>query len=35
MRDLHVLYEPLSEDFRAFYPQLQAFAAREKLSQTP
>ena len=35
MRDLHALYEPLSEDFSAFYPQLQAFAAREKLSQTP
>ena len=35
MRDLHALYEPLSEDFSAFYPQLQTFAAREKLSQTP
>ncbi|MFP3517280.1 ACP phosphodiesterase [Pseudomonas sp. SIMBA_077] len=32
MHDLRVLYEPLSEDFNAFYPQLQAFAAREKLS---
>ncbi|WP_339407324.1 ACP phosphodiesterase [Pseudomonas helleri] len=27
MQDLRVLYEPLSEDFRAFYPQLQAFSA--------
>ena len=35
MRDLRALYEPLSEDFSAFYPQLQTFAAREKLSQTP
>jgi len=32
MHDLRALYEPLSEDFNAFYPQLQAFAAREKLS---
>ncbi len=29
MQDLNALYEPLSEDFRAFYPQLQAFAASE------
>ncbi len=29
MRDLNALYQPLSEDFRAFYPQLQAFAASE------
>jgi len=35
MRDLHALYEPLSEDFSAFYTQLHEFAAREKLSQTP
>ncbi|MCU1729915.1 ACP phosphodiesterase [Pseudomonas sp. 7P_10.2_Bac1] len=40
MHDLRALYGPLSEDFSAFYPQLQAFAAREKLSlaaalQTP
>ena len=27
MQDLKVLYEPLSEDFRAFYPQLQVYAA--------
>ncbi|MEO6676625.1 MAG: ACP phosphodiesterase, partial [Pseudomonas sp.] len=26
MRELRVLYEPLSEDFRLFYPQLQQFA---------
>jgi acyl carrier protein phosphodiesterase len=26
MRELRVLYEPLSEDFRLFYPQLQDFA---------
>lgn len=26
MDELQVLYEPLSEDFRAFYPQLQGFA---------
>ncbi|BAQ73054.1 MULTISPECIES: acyl carrier protein phosphodiesterase [Pseudomonas] len=28
MGELERLYEPLSEDFRAFYPQLQAFAAQ-------
>ncbi|ROL65456.1 ACP phosphodiesterase [Pseudomonas protegens] len=28
MVELERLYEPLSEDFRAFYPQLQAFAAQ-------
>ena len=33
MQDLHNLYEPLSEDFRAFYPQLQAFAEKEKRIQ--
>ncbi len=33
MQDLHTLYEPLSEDFRAFYPQLQAFAEKEKQDQ--
>lgn len=27
MEELARLYQPLSEDFRAFYPQLQAFAA--------
>ncbi|VVO36271.1 ACP phosphodiesterase [Pseudomonas fluorescens] len=27
MQELERLYEPLSEDFRLFYPQLQAFAA--------
>jgi len=26
MQELRVLYEPLSEDFRLFYPQLQTFA---------
>jgi acyl carrier protein phosphodiesterase len=26
MQELRVLYEPLSEDFRLFYPQLQGFA---------
>ena len=33
MQDLHTLYEPLSEDFRTFYPQLQAFAEKEKQDQ--
>ncbi|MDP9501987.1 ACP phosphodiesterase [Pseudomonas protegens] len=28
MGELERLYQPLSEDFRAFYPQLQAFAAQ-------
>lgn len=28
MIELERLYQPLSEDFRAFYPQLQAFAAQ-------
>jgi acyl carrier protein phosphodiesterase len=28
MRELEKLYEPLSEDFRLFYPQLQVFAAQ-------
>lgn len=27
MQDLNDLYQPLSDDFRAFYPQLQAFSA--------
>jgi acyl carrier protein phosphodiesterase len=27
---LHQLYAPLSEDFLQFYPQVQAFAARER-----
>ena len=36
MQDLSALYEPLSEDFRAFYPQLQAFAACElNVHRTP
>ena len=26
MQELRVLYEPLSDDFRVFYPELQAFA---------
>lgn len=26
MQELRQLYEPLSEDFRLFYPELQAFA---------
>jgi acyl carrier protein phosphodiesterase len=26
MQELRVLYEPLSEDFRLFYPHLQDFA---------
>ena len=30
MQDLKALYEPLSEDFRAFYPQLQAISAAER-----
>ena len=30
MADLNTLYEPLSEDFRAFYPQLQSFAAQQR-----
>ncbi|MDC7813632.1 MULTISPECIES: ACP phosphodiesterase [Pseudomonas] len=29
MIELERLYQPLSEDFRAFYPQLQAFAAQQ------
>ena len=29
LSELERLYEPLSEDFRAFYPQLMAFAAAE------
>ena len=32
MQDLKVLYEPLSEDFRAFYPQLQVYAAAQRVS---
>ena len=30
MADLNALYVPLSEDFRAFYPQLQSFAAQQR-----
>jgi len=30
MADLNALYEPLSEDFRAVYPQLQSFAAQQR-----
>jgi len=26
MQELRTLYEPLSEDFRLFYPELQKFA---------
>jgi acyl carrier protein phosphodiesterase len=26
MQELRLLYEPLSEDFRRFYPELQVFA---------
>ena len=29
MAELESLYEPLGEDFRAFYPELQAFVGRE------
>ncbi|PQO97486.1 ACP phosphodiesterase [Pseudomonas frederiksbergensis] len=29
MQELRVLYEPLSEDFRLFYPQLQDFVQRQ------
>jgi acyl carrier protein phosphodiesterase len=28
MQELHALYEPLSDDFRVFYPELQAFALK-------
>lgn len=28
MQELRLLYEPLSEDFRVFYPQLQVFSAQ-------
>ncbi len=31
MQELRVLYEPLSEDFRLFYPQLQDFAATPQI----
>jgi len=31
MEELRGLYEPLSEDFRLFYPELQAFAAASQL----
>lgn len=31
MQELRVLYEPLSEDFRLFYPQLQAFAQTKQI----
>ena len=27
MQDLDALYQPLSDDFQAFYPELQAYAA--------
>ena len=30
MADLQALYEPLSEDFRAFYPQLQTYARQQR-----
>ena len=32
MQELRVLYEPLSEDFRVFYPQLQVFSAQHTTS---
>ena len=32
MQDLKTLYEPLSEDFRAFYPQLQVYAAEQRVT---
>lgn len=31
MQELRLLYEPLSEDFRLFYPELQAFAATSRI----
>lgn len=31
MHELRILYEPLSEDFRLFYPQLQAFALTKQI----
>jgi len=31
MQELRVLYEPLSEDFRLFYPQLQTFAQTKQI----
>ncbi len=31
MQELRRLYEPLSEDFRLFYPELQAFAATPRI----
>ncbi|OAE15135.1 ACP phosphodiesterase [Pseudomonas brenneri] len=34
MQELRVLYEPLSEDFRVFYPQLQAFSNSHLVIQT-
>jgi acyl carrier protein phosphodiesterase len=30
LAELERLYEPLSEDFRAFYPELMAFAQSER-----
>lgn len=32
MQELRLLYEPLSEDFRVFYPQLQVFSAQHTTS---
>jgi len=32
MQELRLLYEPLSEDFRVFYPQLQVFSAQHATS---
>ena len=31
MQELRLLYEPLSEDFRLFYPELQAFSATPRI----
>ncbi|MCK6191066.1 MULTISPECIES: ACP phosphodiesterase [unclassified Pseudomonas] len=33
MQELRLLYEPLSEDFRRFYPQLQEFAQSQLITQ--
>ncbi|MEB0045861.1 MULTISPECIES: ACP phosphodiesterase [unclassified Pseudomonas] len=35
MQDLRVLYEPLSDDFRVFYPQLQDFAQNARDMNLP
>ncbi|WP_122460152.1 ACP phosphodiesterase, partial [Pseudomonas viridiflava] len=33
MQELRELYEPLSEDFRIFYPELQAFAQTQLITE--